>query len=103
MRTTDENCVLNCDRCGAFLTRKSVRVDVRRIASTLTTSFYGYDGHGSVRSLTSSTGAVTDDALDADPRLSLAQGKIIVAVFLLRSSRNGVAVLANLYRERFLA
>ena len=30
------------------------------IAATPTTSFYGYDGHGSVRFLTSSTGAVTD-------------------------------------------
>ena len=30
------------------------------LAGTLTTSFYGYDGHGSVRFLTSSTGAVTD-------------------------------------------
>src|SRR5262249_44402927 len=30
------------------------------IAGTPTTSFYGYDGHGSVRFLTSSTGAVTD-------------------------------------------
>ena len=30
------------------------------IAGTLTTSFYGYDGHGSVRFLTSSTGAITD-------------------------------------------
>jgi RHS repeat-associated protein len=30
------------------------------LAGTLTTSFYGYDGHGSVRFLTSSTGAITD-------------------------------------------
>ena len=30
------------------------------IAGTLTTRFYGYDGHGSVRFLTSSTGAITD-------------------------------------------
>jgi RHS repeat-associated protein len=30
------------------------------IVGTPTTSFYGYDGHGSVRFLTSSTGAVTD-------------------------------------------
>jgi len=30
------------------------------ISGTLTTSFYGYDGHGSVRFLTDSTGAVTD-------------------------------------------
>lgn len=30
------------------------------ISGTLTTSYYGYDGHGSVRFLTSSTGAVTD-------------------------------------------
>lgn len=30
------------------------------LAGTLTTSFYGFDGHGSVRFLTSSTGAVTD-------------------------------------------
>jgi RHS repeat-associated protein len=30
------------------------------INGTVTTSFYGYDGHGSVRQLTSSTGAVTD-------------------------------------------
>jgi RHS repeat-associated protein len=30
------------------------------ISGTLTTSFYGYDGHGSVRFLTSSTGAITD-------------------------------------------
>jgi RHS repeat-associated protein len=32
----------------------------QNIAGTPTTSFYGYDGHGSVRFLTSSTGAVTD-------------------------------------------
>ena len=30
------------------------------LAGTLTTSFYGYDGHGSVRFLTDSTGAITD-------------------------------------------
>jgi RHS repeat-associated protein len=30
------------------------------INSTLTTSFYGYDGHGSVRQLTNSAGVVTD-------------------------------------------
>ena len=30
------------------------------IAGALTTSFYGYDGHGSVRFLTDSTGAITD-------------------------------------------
>lgn len=30
------------------------------ISGTATTSFYGYDGHGSVRQLTNSTGAVTD-------------------------------------------
>jgi RHS repeat-associated protein len=30
------------------------------IAGASTTSFYGFDGHGSVRLLTSSTGAVTD-------------------------------------------
>jgi RHS repeat-associated protein len=30
------------------------------LAGTLTTSFYGYDGHGSVRFLTDSTGANTD-------------------------------------------
>src|ERR1051325_7691170 len=30
------------------------------IAGTLTTSFYGFDGHGSVRFLTDSTGAITD-------------------------------------------
>jgi|GEM_PF-5601760 RHS repeat-associated protein len=30
------------------------------LAGTPTTSFYGFDGHGSVRFLTSSTGAVTD-------------------------------------------
>jgi RHS repeat-associated protein len=30
------------------------------IGSTQTVNFYGYDGHGSVRQLTSSTGAVTD-------------------------------------------
>ena len=30
------------------------------ISGTLTTSFYGYDGHGSVRFLTDSTGAITD-------------------------------------------
>src|SRR6185437_2170151 len=30
------------------------------VSGTLTTSFYGYDGHGSVRFLTSSTGAITD-------------------------------------------
>jgi RHS repeat-associated protein len=35
------------------------------IADTLTTSFYGYDGHGSVRFLTSSSGAITD-AYDYD-------------------------------------
>ena len=32
----------------------------QNLAGTLTTSFYGYDGHGSVRFLTDSTGAVTD-------------------------------------------
>jgi RHS repeat-associated protein len=32
----------------------------QNISGTLTTSFYGYDGHGSVRFLTSSTGAITD-------------------------------------------
>jgi RHS repeat-associated protein len=30
------------------------------LAGTLTTSFYGFDGHGSIRFLTSSTGAITD-------------------------------------------
>ncbi len=30
------------------------------VAGTANTSFYGFDGHGSVRFLTSSTGAVTD-------------------------------------------
>src|SRR6185437_5151519 len=30
------------------------------LAGTLTTSFYGFDGHGSVRFLTDSTGAITD-------------------------------------------
>ena len=30
------------------------------IAGTLTTSFYGFDGHGSIRFLTDSTGAITD-------------------------------------------
>jgi len=30
------------------------------LSGTLSTSFYGYDGHGSVRFLTDSTGAVTD-------------------------------------------
>jgi len=32
----------------------------QQISGTPTTSFYGYDGHGSVRLLSSSTGAVTD-------------------------------------------
>jgi RHS repeat-associated protein len=32
----------------------------QNLSGTLTTSFYGYDGHGSVRFLTSSTGATTD-------------------------------------------
>jgi RHS repeat-associated protein/uncharacterized repeat protein (TIGR01451 family) len=32
----------------------------QNLAGTLTTSFYGYDGHGSVRFLTDSTGAITD-------------------------------------------
>ncbi len=35
------------------------------ISGTATTSFYGYDGHGSVRQLTNSTGVVTD-AYDYD-------------------------------------
>src|SRR5208337_3736918 len=34
--------------------------ETQSINSTLTTSFYGYDGHGSVRQLTNSSGAVTD-------------------------------------------
>jgi RHS repeat-associated protein len=34
--------------------------EIQPINSTLTTSFYGYDGHGSVRFLTNSAGAVTD-------------------------------------------
>ncbi len=34
--------------------------ETQSINSTLTTSFYGYDGHGSVRQLTDSTGTVTD-------------------------------------------
>jgi RHS repeat-associated protein len=34
--------------------------ETQPINSTLTTSFYGYDGHGSVRFLTNSAGAVTD-------------------------------------------
>ena len=34
--------------------------ETQNLNATLTTSFYGYDGHGSVRQLTSSTGAVTD-------------------------------------------
>jgi len=34
--------------------------ETQPINSTLTTSFYGYDGHGSVRQLTSSTGSLTD-------------------------------------------
>lgn len=34
--------------------------ETQTINSTATTSFYGYDGHGSVRQLTNSTGAVTD-------------------------------------------
>ena len=32
----------------------------QRLAGVLTTSFYGFDGHGSVRLLTDSTGAITD-------------------------------------------
>jgi len=32
----------------------------QNLSGTLTTSFYGYDGHGSVRFLTDSTGAITD-------------------------------------------
>jgi RHS repeat-associated protein len=34
--------------------------ETQTLNSVLTTSFYGYDGHGSVRQLTNSTGAVTD-------------------------------------------
>src|SRR5579884_1185520 len=34
--------------------------ETQPINSTLTTSFYGYDGHGSVRQLTNAAGAVTD-------------------------------------------
>ncbi|HKV40042.1 MAG TPA: RHS repeat-associated core domain-containing protein [Blastocatellia bacterium] len=34
--------------------------ETQPIHSTLTTSFYGYDGHGSVRQLTNATGTVTD-------------------------------------------
>jgi RHS repeat-associated protein len=34
--------------------------ETQTLNSVLTTSFYGYDGHGSVRQLTSSTGATTD-------------------------------------------
>jgi hypothetical protein len=34
--------------------------ETQPINSTLTTSFYGYDGHGSVRFLTNTTGAITD-------------------------------------------
>jgi RHS repeat-associated protein len=34
--------------------------EMQPINSTLTTSFYGYDGHGSVRQLANSAGAVTD-------------------------------------------
>jgi RHS repeat-associated protein len=34
--------------------------EAQSISGTATTSFYGYDGHGSVRQLTGSTGAVTD-------------------------------------------
>ena len=34
--------------------------ETQTLNSVLATSFYGYDGHGSVRQLTSSTGAITD-------------------------------------------
>jgi hypothetical protein len=34
--------------------------ETQSISGTSATSFYGYDGHGSVRQLTNSTGAVTD-------------------------------------------
>jgi RHS repeat-associated protein len=34
--------------------------EVQTLNSVLTTSFYGYDGHGSVRQLTNSAGAITD-------------------------------------------
>jgi len=34
--------------------------EAQSISGTATTSFYGYDGHGSVRQLTNSAGAVTD-------------------------------------------
>ena len=34
--------------------------ETQTLNAALTTSFYGYDGHGSVRQLTNSTGAVTD-------------------------------------------
>jgi RHS repeat-associated protein len=34
--------------------------ETQTISGTLTTSFYGYDGHGSVRQLTNSAGVVTD-------------------------------------------
>src|SRR6266849_3477602 len=34
--------------------------ETQNINSAVTTSFYGYDGHGSVRQLFSSTGAITD-------------------------------------------
>jgi RHS repeat-associated protein len=39
--------------------------ETQRVTGVLTTSFYGYDGHGSVRQLFSSTGATTD-AYDYD-------------------------------------
>ena len=39
----------------------SERIDENQpLNSTWTASFYGYDGHGSVRQLTSQSGAVTD-------------------------------------------
>ncbi|HKM49517.1 MAG TPA: RHS repeat-associated core domain-containing protein, partial [Terriglobales bacterium] len=49
--------------------------ETQSINSTLTTSFYGYDGHGSVRQLTNSSGAVTDSyEYDAFGNLSNSTG-----------------------------
>jgi hypothetical protein len=49
-------------------------------AGTWQPAFYGYDGHGSVRQLTNSAGAVTDTGKRGTSMISTSQGKTEVSL-----------------------